>query len=348
LIGGFLAESTSDFIQSIVMIFALAAVLIVGTSAAGGVTAVIDNVREIPGFLDFFGIATPSLGADGIQQLGASGAPLFSTAGAYGLLTIISTMSWGLGYFGMPQVLLRFMAIRKLNELKRSRRIAIIWVIIALFAAVTIGIIGRSLYPSELLTASSAESIFIHISSMLLHPLLAGIVMSGILAATMSSSDSYMLIASSAFSLNLFKGIFKKDATDKQVMWMSRIVLIVIAAIGILFVLDENSIIFSIVSFAWSGFGATFGPVMLFSLFWRRTTREGALAGMIGGAAMVFFWKLVLRPLGGVLGIYELLPAFLFSVLLILIVSLATPKPAEAITKEFDQARDKSHNVDAI
>ncbi|MDR0817401.1 MAG: sodium/proline symporter PutP [Clostridiales Family XIII bacterium] len=347
LIGGFLAESTSDFIQSIVMIFALASVFIIGTATAGGPSAVLENVREIPGFLEFFGIATPTVDPAGLQQLGTAGEPLFGDAGAYGLLTIISTMSWGLGYFGMPQVLLRFMAIRKLNELRRSRRIAIIWVVIALFAAVVIGIIGRSLYPGELLTASASESIFIHLSTVLLHPILAGIVMSGILAATMSSSDSYMLIASSAVSLNLFKGIFKKDATDKQIMIISRVTLIVIAAVGILFVLDENSVIFTIVSFAWAGFGATFGPLMLFSLFWKRTTKEGALAGMIGGAAMVFFWKLVLRPLGGVLGIYELLPAFVFSCLLIVIVSLSTKAPSDEIRQEFEKAKDKTLNVDA-
>jgi sodium/proline symporter len=348
LIGGFLAESTSDFIQSVIMIFALASIVIIGTATAGGPAAVIENVREIPGFLDFFGIAAPVVDAGGIQQLSEVGKPLFGTAGAYGLLTIISTMSWGLGYFGMPQVLLRFMAIRKLNELKRSRRIAIIWVIIALFAAVAIGIIGRAIYPSELLTASASESIFIHISSMLLHPILAGIVMSGILAATMSSSDSYMLIASSAVSLNLFKGIFKKDATDRQIMIMSRVTLLIIAVVGILFVLDENSVIFTIVSFAWAGFGATFGPLMLFSLFWKRTTHTGALAGMIGGAGMVFLWKLVIRPLGGVLGIYELLPAFIFSSILIIAVSLASKAPSDEIKEEFEMARNKTLNVDAI
>jgi sodium/proline symporter len=170
--------------------------------------------------------------------------------------------------------------------------------------------------------------------------------MAGILAATMSSSDSYLLIASSAFSLNLFKGIFKKDASSKQVMFVSRITLLVVSLVGIIIALDENSVIFTIVSFAWAGFGATFGPVMLFSLFWKRTTRNGALVGMIGGAAMVFFWKLVLRPNGGVLGIYELLPAFIFSAVLIVIVSLAGKAPSEEIGKEFEMAKDKTLNVD--
>jgi len=167
----------------------------------------------------------------------------------------------------MPQVLLRFMAINKSAELKKSRRIAIIWCVISLFAAVGIGLIGRSLYPAELLTRSEAENIFIIMSTGLLPAFLAGIIMSGILAATMSSSDSYLLIASSALSRDIYRGIFKKDATDRQVMLMSSITLLLVALFGIIIALDENSvIIFKVVSFAWAGFGATFGPIILFSI----------------------------------------------------------------------------------
>ena len=266
-LGGFLAESVSDFLQGIVMIIALCAVLTVGVIAAGGIPAIIDNIKSIPGFFELFGIAQPQL-ADSVQQLDAAGKPLFGPAGNYGLLSIISTMSWGLGYFGMPQVLLRFMAINKSSELKKSRRIATIWCIISLFAAVAIGLTGRALYPAELLTQSLSENIFIIMSTGLLPAFLAGVVMSGILAATMSSSDSYLLIASSALSRDIFKGVFKKDATDEQVMLVSRITLLVVSIFGIIIALDEGSVIFKVVSFAWAGFGATFGPVMLFSLFW--------------------------------------------------------------------------------
>ena len=264
-LGGFLAESTSDFIQGIIMIIVLIALLVVSVIVAGGSAQIIENAKAIPGFFEFFGIASPSM-ADGVQQVSGS-TPLFGSAGKYGFLTIISTLAWGLGYFGMPQVLLRFMAIRKVSELKNSRRIATVWAVISMIAAVCIGIIGRVMMPTAFLTSGQSENIFILLSTTLLPPLLAGLAMAGILAATMSSSDSYLLIAASAFSKNLFKGVFKKDATEKQVMLVSRIVLVVIALIGVLIANDENSVIFKVVSFAWAGFGATFGPIMIFSLF---------------------------------------------------------------------------------
>jgi sodium/proline symporter len=339
-LGGFLAESASDFMQAVVMIFALTVILITGTLAAGGLQAVVDNAKNIPGFFTFFGIASPSVDANGIQQV-ANGAPVFGEAGSYGFLTIISTLSWGLGYFGMPQVLLRFMAIRKTDELVRARRIATVWVVISLAAAVLIGLMGRAMFPvhETLNTASGAENVFIVLSRHLLPPLLAGLVMAGILAATISSSDSYLLIAASAVSLNIFKGILKKDASDKQVMTMSRVILLLIAVVGVVIAMDENSVIFTIVSFAWAGFGAVFGPIMLFSLFWKRTTQAGAVAGMVTGGVMVFLWNLVLKPLGGVFGIYELFPAFVLSCLVILVVSLLTPAPSTQIQQEFDLAR---------
>lgn len=337
-IGGFLAESASDFMQAIVMIFALLTILIVGTNLAGGVSAVVDNIKEIPGFFDFFGIAQPTL-VDGIQQIGNGSKPLFGEVGEYGFLTIISTLSWGLGYFGVPQVLIRFMAIRKTEELTQSRRIATTWCAISLLAAVSIGLIGRTLYPTELLTQSTSENIFIVMSSNLLPSLLAGIVMAGILAATISSSDSYLLIAASAFSKNIYQGVLKKNATDEQVMFVSRVILLLISLVGIIIALDETSVIFTVVSFAWAGFGATFGPIVLFSLFWKRTTRTGAIFGMICGGGMVFVWKLILKPLGGLFGIYELLPAFITSCMVIIIVSLLTEGPSQDILDEFELAR---------
>ncbi|MDD3994697.1 MAG: sodium/proline symporter PutP [Dehalococcoidales bacterium] len=340
LIGGFLAESVSDFIQGIVMILALTVVTIAGVSAAGGISEVIQNAKSIPGFFDFFGIASPQV-VDGVQQVSGTGEALFGAAGTYGFLTIISTLSWGLGYFGMPQVLLRFMAINKPAELKKSRRIAVIWCVISLFAAVAIGIIGRALYPTELLTQSASESIFIIMSTGLLPAFVGGIFLTGILAATMSSSDSYLLIASSAFAKNVYHGIMKKDATDKQIMMITRITLLVVAIVGVIIALDENSVIFKVVSFAWAGFGATFGPIVLFSLFWKKTTRAGAIAGMLTGGGMVFIWKLLLKPIGGVFGIYELLPAFLLSCLAIFIVSRLTKEPEQEIMEEFQMVADE-------
>ena len=218
-----------------------------------------------------------------------------------------------------------------------------VWVIISLAIAVFIGIMGRKLFPNEFLTNADAENIFIKLSTSFFPPIIAGFVMAGILAATISSSDSYLLIAASSVSKNIFQGVFKKNATDKQVMWVSRITLCTIAVIAAVIALDKDSVIFKIVSFAWAGFGATFGPIMLFSLFWKRTTKAGAIAGMVGGAGMVFLWKLVISKLGGVFAIYELLPAFIFSTVLIVVVSLLTKKPSKQIEADFDAV--KSGNI---
>ena len=189
---------------------------------------------------------------------------------------------------------------------------------------------------SALTTASDAENVFILLSTNLLPPMLAGLVMAGILAATISSSDSYLLIAASAVSQNLYRSVFKKDATDKQVMWCSRITLVAITLIAMVIAWNSNSTVFGITSFAWAGFGAAFGPLVLFSLFWKRTNWYGAIAGMVSGGAMVFIWKLLVKPLGGVFGIYELLPAFIISCIMIVAVSLATGKPSKEIEAEFD------------
>lgn len=345
ILGGFLAESVSDFMQAIVMIIALTVIVIISTVKAGGLNTVIENAQKIPGFLEFFGLATPIVDEDK-KQLFDGIKPLFeSTAAPYGILSVFSMMAWGLGYFGMPQVLLRFMAIRKEEELKRSRRIAMVWVLISLAVAVFIGIVGRQISVADLkgaevlATKGGAENIFIILATNCLPPLLAGFVMAGILAATISSSDSYLLIAASALSKNIFQGIFKKNATDKQVMTVSRCTLLVLTLIGVVIALDEDSVIFSIVSFAWAGFGATFGPLMIFSLFWKRINKAGAIAGMVSGAGMVFLWKLKISELGGAFAIYELLPAFIFSSIVIVVVSLLTKAPSKEIEEDFEAVR---------
>ena len=314
-LGGYKAVCWTDFFQGILMLIALLAVPIIMTTGN-------------------FDSSFNGAFADGITAFGTN--PFTAS-----WQDIVSGLAWGLGYFGMPQVLLRFMAIRKTSELKKSRRIATVWVVISLFAAVCIGVIGRAIFPvkENLLTSGGAENVFINLSAYLLPALLAGVVMAGILAATISSSDSYLLIAASALAKNIYQGVVKKDATDKQVMLVSRITLLVIAIIAAVIALDENSVIFKVVSFAWAGFGATFGPIILFSLFWKRTTRAGAIAGMLAGGIMVFFWEFVLTPLGGVFAIYELLPAFLFSCIAIIIASLLSPKPSAEIEAEFEAAK---------
>ncbi|MDO5014653.1 MAG: sodium/proline symporter [Clostridia bacterium] len=338
--GGFLAESVSDFFQAIVMVIALIAIVSISIYKAGGVAAMTENLKQIPGFLEFFASANPVTDSSGVQQV-VNNAPVFGEKLPGSAIAVLSALAWGLGYFGMPQVLLRFMAIRKESELNRSRRIAIIWVTISMACAVFIGIIGRDLLPTTLLTASQSENIFILLSIKLLPSFLAGLVMAGILAAAMSSSDSYLLIAASAFAKNIYHSVVKKDATDKQVMRMSKITLVVITLIAIVISLNENSVIFKIVSFAWAGFGATFGPLVLFSLFWKKTTRAGAIAGMLSGGISVFVWKLGISKLGGIFTVYELLPSFIISCIFIAVVSLFTEKPSAETIKKIEIANTK-------
>jgi sodium/proline symporter len=319
------------------MIGALVLVLIFGFVHAGGLSGVAENLSKFPRFTDIFGIATPTI-ENGVQKV-VNGAPQFGPGANYGFLTIISTLAWGLGYFGMPQVLVRFMAIRKTSMIRQSRNMAVIWCFIAQAAAVLIGIIGRAYLPGLLTSASAAENIFLHMARDFFPPILAGLVISGILAASMSSSDSYMLIASSAVANDLVKGLIKKDASEAFVMWVARITMLAVTVFGVVLALSGNQSIFRVVSYAWAGFGAAFGPLILFSLFWKRTTFPAAVAGMVTGGAMVLIWKNFIAKLGGVFNVYELLPAFILSCLVILIVSLLTRKPDASIEKEFEQAK---------
>jgi sodium/proline symporter len=303
-------------------------------------------------------MAQPMLDANGVQMV-QNGAPVFDVPAEYGIITVISTLSWGLGYFGMPQVLVRFMGIRSDEEVKQSRIIAIVWVVISMFCAVCIGLIGRYLAPDALLTQSAAESIFIVLSQMMLPSFLCGIVVSGILAASMSSASSYLLITGSSVAENIFRSLFKKDATDDQVLIVSRITLAAVLLFGIWVAWDENSVIFTVVSYAWAGLGASFGPLTLFALYWRRTTKQGAIAGMVAGAVTVLVWHNFVKPMGAVvgglggsiLGMYELLPAFLIGCLAIFLVSKMTPEPEQAVLDTFDHYMDSTgakRNVEAV
>jgi sodium/proline symporter len=339
MVGGYLSVVATDFVQGLLMFFALAVVVIGSIGMSTGVENVAAFLGDIPGYLSLSQSATPVMDSTG-EQVIQNGQPLFGIPAEYGLLTIISTMSWGLGYFGMPQVLVRFMGIRSTEEVKQSRIIAIVWVLISMFCAVTIGLVGRAVIPTEFLTQSAAENIFIVLSRMMLPSFLCGIVVSGILAASMSSASSYLLITGSSVAENIFRAVFKKDATDNQVLIVSRVTLAIVLLLGILIAWDENSVIFTVVSYAWAGLGAAFGPLTLFSLYWRRTTKQGAIAGMITGAATVLIWHNFVKPLGGVFGVYELLPAFILGCLAIYLVSLATPEPDASVLDEFDHYMD--------
>ena len=267
-----------------------------------------------------------------------------NTAGNYGIISIVSTFAWGLGYFGMPHILLRFMAIEDENKLKLSRRVASIWVVISMAVAIFIGIVGYSMSVSgalDTLSGTDSETLIIKIAQLLsshgaLSVIFAGIILAGILACTMSTADSQLLAASSSISQNILKDVLHLKLSEKMTMLTARLTVVIIAVIAVFIEKDQDSSVFGIVSFAWAGFGGAFGPVMLFSLFWRRTTRNGALAGMICGGAMVFIWKYLVRPIGGAWDVYELLPAFLAASLCIIVVSLMSRMPEREILDEFD------------
>ena len=286
--GGFRAVTTTDLIQSIVMSLALVAVLVYGIGAAGGWDAVVANAQSLPGYLTMMASHNAAEG----------------TATSYSLLDIVSTMAWGLGYFGMPHILLRFMAIEDEKKLVVIVRIANLIAQHGILAAV-----------------------------------LAGLILAGILAATMSTADSQMLAAASSVSQNILQEFGHMKLTERQSLFAARLTIICVSVVGVVLARDPNSSVFGIVSFAWAGFGGAYGAVMLCALFWKRCNWQGALAGMLAGGLMVFVWKYLISPLGGVFSIYELLPAFLTSLLVCVVVSLVTPAPSKEIEAEFEAAK---------
>ena len=329
-LGGFNAASTTDFIQSIIMTIALVIVLVFGISKAGGMGAVIENANSLPGYLGMFNTYDPETGA----------------AVDHSALTIASTMAWGLGYFGMPHIILRFMAIEDPNKVKLSRRVASVWVVISMAVAVLIGIVGLGMVKANQLNAlEDSETIIVQIANLLsqngfVFALIAGVILAGILASTMSTADSQLLAASSSMSENILGGLLKRELNETTQMVIARVTLIIISIIGVVIAWDSNSSVFGIVSFAWAGFGAAFGPVMLLALFWKRSNKYGAIAGMVAGGAMVFIWKYIIAvKVGGIFAIYELLPAFLIGLIVNVIVSLVTPAPESEITDTFEEVK---------
>lgn len=327
--GGFMAASVTSLVQSIVMTLALVIVLWFGIDTAGGWDAVVANAKSVAGYSALNTLGNVSTGE----------------ASKYGFITICSTLAWGLGYFGMPHILLHFMAAEDENKLKISRRIGTVWVVVSMAVAVAIGIVGYAMSKAGAITTfesgSAAEAVIVKIAGLLstngvVPALLAGVILAGILASTMSTADAQLLAAASGISQNILIDVFGVKMSDKTNMTVARCTVVVIAILGVVLARDPNSSVFGIVSFAWAGFGAAFGPVMLFALFWKRSNRYGALAGMISGGAMVFVWKYLVRPLGGGWNIYELLPAFIVACVFIVVVSLLTPAPEKEIVEEYE------------
>ncbi|MDZ5606249.1 sodium/proline symporter PutP [Bacillus pseudomycoides] len=308
LFGGFLAVSWTDFVQGIIMVVALILVPVVTIMHVNGLGPAFDTIKSIdPALLDIF---------KGTSVLG-----------------IISLFAWGLGYAGQPHIIVRFMAISSVKEIKSARRIGMGWMIFSVAGAMFTGLIGIAYYSKAGLKLSDPETIFVELGSILFHPLITGFLLAAILAAIMSTISSQLLVTSSAVTEDLYRTFFKRSASDRELVFVGRMAVLVIALIGCGLAFKQNDTILSLVGYAWAGFGSSFGPVVLLSLYWKRMTKWGALAGMIAGAATVITWT-QFKFLKDFL--YEMIPGFTASLLAIVIVSLLT-KSSKEVEKQFEE-----------
>lgn len=329
-----MAVCVTDFIQGMLMLVGLLAVPLVAYFTMSG------NIGDV---LNQSGVAGGS--ASFVNLFENNGEPIKA-------IDIISNLAWGLGYFGMPHILVRFMAVRDEKELKKSKVVAILWVALSLGFACFIGVVGRAyLYPVILGAegAASTENVFIEMitkmfTSQFALPFVGGIFLCGILAAIMSTADSQLLVTASSVAEDIYKGVVKKDAEDEKVLIVSRITVLVVAVLAYLIALNPNSSIMTLVSDAWAGFGSAFGPIVLLSLFWKRTNFQGALTGIISGAVTVIVWDYLPvingQTIGVATGLYSLVVGFAVSFVTIVVVSLLTPPPSEEILKEFEDAKN--------
>ncbi len=320
--GGFNAVAWTDFVQGILMFVTIIALPI----------ALVSNT---PNFSADMLYATQKLAAEGADTSG-----YMSMTSGMSTIDIISNLAWALGYFGMPHILVRFMAIKNTKEVKKSAIIAIVWVLISLTAAVLIGILGRVFLDSQSVTLSAAEQelIFIKTVKMLFPSFLGGIFLSAVLASIMSTADSQLLVTASAVVNDFYKVVVKKEASENKLMWISRGAVIAISVIACILALNPNDSIMGIVSNAWAGFGAAFGPAIVFSLYWKRLTLKGTAAGIIGGAATVILWEYIL-PTSVTMGLYSIIPGCIVSVLLTIVVSLIDKEPSKEVLDMFEEAK---------
>lgn len=314
-LGGFMAVSWTDFFQGMLMFFAIIIIPTLGVFALGGFEQTITKINGInPELLNVF---TDTSGEN------------------LKFIPVLSLVAWGFGYFGQPHILARFMAISSSDKVKKARRIAMGWVIVSLSAAVIVGIVGRALLTENPLVGKAAsETVFMVLVNQLTTPFVGGILLAAILAAVMSTADSQLLVTSSAITEDLYRVVLKRKPGDKELVWVSRISVIIVAIIAFFIALNPESSVLELVSYAWAGFGATFGPVIILSLYWPRMTANGAIAGIFTGGVSVLIWKNIS---GGIFDLYEIVPGFVFSAIAILIVSLLDKKPAKEITDEFDK-----------
>lgn len=311
LVGGFLAVSRTDFIQGVMMFFAILVVPICGAMQCGGFESTIAAISQVQSTM-----LEPLTKPDGSMM---------------NAIELISLLAWGIGYFGQPHILVRFMAIRTSKEVKQATHIAMTWVILSLAAAVAVGMVGR-VYLTTPLEGTASETVFLVMTNELFPPIATGLILSAVLAAIMSTASSQLLVAASAFAQDFYRTLLRKDAEQKELVWISRASVLVIASLAIFLGLNPNNFILDMVSYAWAGFGAAFGPALLMSLFWRHTTKYGVLAGIIVGGVTVLVWKQY-----AFLGLYEIVPGFVFSALAIWIVSWLDRAPEASILETFDK-----------
>ncbi|MGP1602910.1 MAG: sodium/proline symporter PutP [Treponema sp.] len=323
ILGGYLAVCATDFIQGTLMFIALIITTSVMIAVLGGPAQAFEKVNNF---------AARAMAGD----FGDIMKEKFIANQSYSAVSAISAAAWGLGYFGMPHILVRFMGIRSNTEIKLSRRIATVWVITAFVGAVVVGSTGTA-YLSGVLAPEMAETVFSASMQQMYPSFVAGLFLCAILAAAMSTADSQLLVASSAFSRDVYKGLLKKDAKEKEVLNVSRITVFIIAAVAFVIALNPKSSIFSLVSYAWAGFGAAFGPVILLALFWRGMTRNGALAGLIAGGVTVIAWH---NLKGGVFNIYEILPGFFACLIFAVAFSLLQKNKDAEMLAEFDKYKN--------
>lgn len=309
LFGGFLGVSYTDAIQGLIMFFALILVPAIGVFVTGGIMETFTEITSInPNLLSF---------VSGTTALG-----------------IISALAWGLGYFGQPHIIVRFMAIKSVNETKRARRIGIGWMALSMIGAILTALVGIAYYHQNTgVKLSDPEAVFIALGQIIFHPFIAGIMLAAVLAAIMSTISSQLIVTSSALVEDIYKAIFKTNATDAKYVFLGRMAVLIVSMIAFILAWEQTNSILKLVSFAWAGFGASFGPIILLTLYWRKITAVGALAGMITGSVTVFVWGY--SKLGKIM--YEIVPGFIFCFIVTVIVSLITYKPNAKIEREFDE-----------
>jgi sodium/proline symporter len=312
LFGGFLAVSWTDFIQGLIMVIALLLVPAIAIFKTGGPAETFETIRSIdPTLLNLFKGTT--------------------------VLGVISALAWGLGYVGQPHIIVRFMAIKTVKETKSARRIGMGWMILSLAGTSLTALIGIAYFHNigAPLGKADAETVFIQLGQILFHPLIAGLVLAAVLAAIMSTVSSQLIVTSSALTEDLYKLMFRRNASDKELVFFGRMAVLVVAIVAALLAFDHNSTILKLVSYAWAGFGASFGPVVFLSLFWKKMNNWGAIFGMVTGAATVIIWS----NLGLSDTLYEIVPGFIVNLIVSIVVSLATYKHNGEIEKEFEQSK---------